>query len=190
MGLPPGDHPAVCAQPGGETALGQRLEWDQQTSRAPPGERSLQGHRGPAVRERTGRHSFPRRPVGTLHGQVAALLAPDLSGVAVACPDPGGWVVRGPSPDPSRPTIDPMDDQPDDQAGDPAGTRFLVAGLGNRLLRIPQEHLDSVGTLTDGLVHDAGRADPDLVRSLLRLGVLEVVAEPTAWGLTPAAPEG
>nr|HMS90291.1 hypothetical protein [Acidimicrobiales bacterium] len=102
----------------------------------------------------------------------------------------GGGGGAGRSPHPPGPPTPPWDDQPDNRAGDPAGTRFLVAGLGNRLLRIPQEHLDSVGTLTDGLVHDAGRADPDLVRSLLRLGVLEVVAEPTAWGLTPAAPEG
>ena len=144
------------------------------------------------------RYSFPRRPVGTLHGQVAALLAPDLSGVAVACPDPGGWVVLGPSPDPSRPAIEPtvdqvgdqVGDQPGDQAADQDGAGSLVAGLGNRLLRIPHAHLDAVGALTDGLVHDAGGADPDLVRSLMRLGVLEVVAEPTAWGLALASSEG
>ncbi len=144
------------------------------------------------------RFSFPRRPVGTLHGQVAALLAPDLSGVAVACPDPGGWVVLGPSTDPSRPAIEPtvdqvgdqVGDQPGDQVADQDGAGSLVAGLGNRLLRIPHAHLDAVGALTDGLVHDAGGADPDLVRSLMRLGVLEVVAEPTAWGLALASSEG
>lgn len=179
--------PITPADPGGALAPGELLGGDPAT---------LDGAARRAVARQ--RFSFPRRPVGTLHGQVAAIVVPDLSEVAVACPDPGGWVVLGPSPDPSRSTTDRIDDQPGDsgadpaadRVGDPAGAGSLVAGLGNRLLRIPHQHLDAVGALTDGLVHDAGLADPDLVRSLLRLGVLEVVAEPTAWGLTRAEPEG
>ncbi|MBP7630427.1 MAG: hypothetical protein KA758_08240 [Acidimicrobiales bacterium] len=139
------------------------------------------------VRRAVARNRFgvPRRPVGSLRGALAALTAPDLTGMAVMCPCPGGWTVVDPShPGPGGPggpggEFSPLDDELD-------LTDAVVAGMAGQLVRIPHEHAAAVGALTDGLVHDAGAHDPTIVRALLRLGLLDVPADHHLWGLTPA----
>ncbi|MEO6628486.1 MAG: cupin domain-containing protein [Aquihabitans sp.] len=118
------------------------------------------------------RFGLTRRSTTSLRASLVALTASELDGVLVRCPCPGGWVTVG--------STSP------DSAPDPAPSDTVIAGMAAQLVAIPRRDVAMVGDLTDGRVHDAGDADPEVVRPLLRLGILEVVPDPTAWGLTRA----
>ena len=114
------------------------------------------------------RFGIPRRSTGSVKATLDAMLAADLAGTMVRSVNPGGWVVvTG-----STSEVD-------------ADERVII-GTAGQLASLPHHLLDTVAGLTDGRVHDAGSAPPGVVHDLLRIGFLEVVTDPKAWGLTLA----
>lgn len=117
------------------------------------------------------RFLLPRRSTGSLRRSVEALSTTRMESLLVRCPCPGGWVAV---PGPSKATLEPPEPEGD----------HVVAGMAGQLMQIPNSAIEPTGALTDGRVHDAGHFDDQLVRDLISLGIIEVVGDPLAWGLS------
>jgi hypothetical protein len=124
-----------------------------------------------AVRRAVARARFhmSRRSTTSLRATAEALLSPSLEGALVRCPAPGGWTVA--VPDEQGPEIDA-----------PPGS--LIVGQAGQFLALPHRLIPAIADLTDGRTHDGASVEVDLVKALLRLGVLEIVVDPGAWGIT------
>ncbi len=117
------------------------------------------------------RFLLPRRSTGSLRRSVEALSTTRMESLLVRCPCPGGWVAV---PGPSKAKLEPPEPEGD----------HVIAGMAGQLMQIPNSAIEPTGALTDGRVHDAGHFDDQLVRDLISLGVIEVVGDPLAWGLS------
>lgn len=113
------------------------------------------------------RFGIPRRSTGSVKANLDALLAGDLKGIMVRSINPGGWVI----------VVEPFGETADDR---------VTVGTAGQLVSIPLRHLATVASLSDGRVHDAGAAPMNVVHDLLHFGLVEVVTDVPAWGLTQA----
>lgn len=111
------------------------------------------------------RFGIARRSNGSVKANLDALLSSDLTQTFVRSVNPGGWVVAVES------------------TGDPDR---VIVGTAGQLASVPHQHLSTLASLADGRVHNGGSAPLGLVHDLLRIGFLEVVTNPQAWGLTLA----
>jgi len=127
-----------------------------------------------AVRRALARSRFniPRRSIASLRATVKALDGRPLDGVFVRCPASGGWTV-----------VDTSELGTPEQSM-PSGA--LIMGLAGQLVAIPRHHSATVAALCDGRVHGATSGEPEVVRALVRAGILDVVTDPDAWGLIRA----
>lgn len=146
------------------------------------------------------RFRTPRRSTASLRANAQALLSDDGAEVLVRCPCPGGWVTDG---EPVEETDDEVVEVGDEERSRPDATGgtmdrghksartgraddHIVAGMAGQLVSIPAAHLDEVAALTDGRVHATDAGPGTVARELIRLGLLEVVTDPSVWGLTSA----
>ena len=127
-----------------------------------------------AVRRALARSRFniPRRSIASLRAPVKALDGRPLDDVFVRCPASAGWTV-----------VDTSELGTPEQSM-PSGA--LIMGLAGQLVAIPRHHSATVATLCDGRVHGATSGEPEVVRALVRAGILDVVTDADAWGLIRA----
>jgi hypothetical protein len=106
------------------------------------------------------RFMIPRRQLGSVEAQMRFLSNRSQATLEVRCPCPGGWVLTS---DESRASESAKHDG------------YIYAGMAGQLLGIPDRHIASVTSLTDGAIHRTDEAEGALVSDLIRVGLLEVL---------------